>query len=98
VSTDAIVCEDKRPYVGWHGQQWTTMAEIARGHTVILRNEETDLVAIGVEPSFAIGQRALLVRTPHGNVLWDCISLLDEPVRGPSPTRRSVRRNRASRR
>jgi glyoxylase-like metal-dependent hydrolase (beta-lactamase superfamily II) len=28
----------------------------------------------------AIGQRALLVETPAGNVLWDCISLLDEPT------------------
>ena len=28
--------------------------------------------------AFAIGQRALLVCTPHGNVLWDCISLLDD--------------------
>ncbi|KAL8940723.1 MAG: hypothetical protein Q9216_002674 [Gyalolechia sp. 2 TL-2023] len=26
---------------------------------------------------FAIGQRAILIRTPHGNVLWDLISLLD---------------------
>jgi hypothetical protein len=57
------------------------MAEIAEDHTVVLRNEEADLVGIGVEPSFAIGQRALLVRTPHGNVLWDCISLLDEQAR-----------------
>ena len=40
---------------------------------MIVRNEEADLVGIGVEPSFAVGQRALLVRTPHGNVLWDCI-------------------------
>jgi hypothetical protein len=57
------------------------MAEIAEDHSVVLRNEEADLVGIGVEPSFAIGQRALLVRTPHGNVLWDCISLLDEQAR-----------------
>jgi glyoxylase-like metal-dependent hydrolase (beta-lactamase superfamily II) len=28
-------------------------------------------------PDFAIGQRALLVQTPGGNVLWDCISLID---------------------
>ena len=35
---------------------------------------------IGVEPSFAIGQRALLVRTPKGNVLWDCVPLLDPAV------------------
>jgi hypothetical protein len=58
------------------------MAEIAGSHTVLVRNEEADLVGIGVEPSFAIGQRALLVRTAHGNVLWDCISLLDEHARG----------------
>jgi hypothetical protein len=76
------ICEDERQYVGWQGQQWTTMAEIAGSHRVVVRNEETDLVGVGVEPSFAIGQRALLVRTPHGNVLWDCISLLDEQARG----------------
>ncbi|MBV9660866.1 MAG: hypothetical protein JO337_06890 [Acidimicrobiales bacterium] len=37
-----------------------------------------DLTGIGTHPSFGIGQRALLVRTPGGNVLWDCISLLDD--------------------
>ena len=31
-------------------------------------------------PPFAIGQRALLVQSPGGNVLWDCISLIDEPT------------------
>ncbi|KAI4148725.1 MAG: hypothetical protein L6R39_002709 [Caloplaca ligustica] len=31
--------------------------------------------------NFAIGQRAILIRTPHGNVLWDLISLIDEPLR-----------------
>ncbi len=24
-----------------------------------------------------IGQRALLLRTAHGNVLWDCVAYLD---------------------
>jgi len=38
---------------------------------------EADLYAIRTEPAFAIGQRALLVRSPAGNVLWDCIALLD---------------------
>ena len=75
------ICADERQYVGWNGQQWTTMAEIARDHAVVMRNEEADLIGVGVEPSFAIGQRALLVRTPHGNVMWDCISLLDERAR-----------------
>lgn len=27
---------------------------------------------------FAIGQRAILIQTPSGNVLWDCITLLDQ--------------------
>jgi hypothetical protein len=75
------ICEDERQYVGWDGQQWTTMTDLARGSSVVLREEESDLVGIGLEPSFAIGQRALLVRTPHGNVLWDCISLLDDDAR-----------------
>jgi len=37
-----------------------------------------NLTGIGTVPGFAIGQRALLVRTPNGNVLWDCVSLLDD--------------------
>jgi len=75
------ICLDERQYVGWDGQRWTTMPEIAGDHAVVLREEEPGLVGIGVEPAFAIGQRALLVRTPHGNVLWDCVSLLDDQAR-----------------
>jgi hypothetical protein len=72
------ICLDERQYVGWGGQRWTTMPEIGGGHAVMLREEEPGLVGIGVEPAFAIGQRALLVCTRHGNVLWDCVSLLDD--------------------
>src|SRR5579875_2144057 len=72
------ICEDERQYVGWDGQSWTTMAHLAADHSLVLKEEEPDLIGIGVTPSFAIGQRALLVRTPQGNVLWDCISVLDD--------------------
>jgi hypothetical protein len=75
------ICDDERQYVGWDGQQWTTMADIARSHTNDLREEEPDLIGIGMSPSYAIGQRALLVRTPNGNVLWDCTSLIDDNAR-----------------
>jgi hypothetical protein len=75
------ICEDERQYVGWSGQQWTTMAELAREHRTELREEEPGLVGVGVAPQFAIGQRALLVRTEQGNVLWDCVSVLDDPAR-----------------
>jgi glyoxylase-like metal-dependent hydrolase (beta-lactamase superfamily II) len=36
------------------------------------------LTSIVTKPKFAIGQRAILVRTPRGNVLWDCVTYLDE--------------------
>ncbi len=75
------ICQDERQYVGWQGQRWTTMAELSTRHAVQVREEEPGLVGIGMEPGFAIGQRALLVRTPQGNVLWDCIPLLDESTR-----------------
>ena len=72
------ICSDERQYVGPGGQAWTTLGALQRTHWVALRAYEPSLVGIGMEPSFAIGQRALLVRSPHGNVLWDCISLIDE--------------------
>jgi len=31
-----------------------------------------------IKPVFAIGQRALLILSDHGNILWDCIPLLNE--------------------
>ncbi|TCK25997.1 MBL fold metallo-hydrolase [Pseudonocardia endophytica] len=75
------VCEDERQFVGPDGQRWTAPDELAAGHRTVLAQVEADLVGIGVEPSFAIGQRALLVRTPDGNVLWDCVPLLDDHAR-----------------
>ena len=72
------ICEDERQYVGWNDQQWTTLEELQRGHRNVLTSEEPGLTSIVTQPGFAIGQRALLVQTPKGNVLWDCISLIDD--------------------
>ncbi|MCT8467479.1 MBL fold metallo-hydrolase [Chromohalobacter canadensis] len=71
------VCEDERQYVPASGQQWTTPVELAAGHTNTFREMTPGLLALGTVPKFAIGQRAFLLRTAHGNVLWDCLSLLD---------------------
>lgn len=74
------ICSDPRQYVRWAGQAWTTMEELGRDHKVVLRDED-GILSIGVEPAFAIGQRALLAETPDGNVLWDCVPLVsDEAV------------------
>ena len=78
--TRCPICDDERQYVGWDGQRWTTLEELRREHRAEIREEQAGLVGIGCEPSFAIGQRALLVEASGGNVLWDCISLLDDEI------------------
>jgi glyoxylase-like metal-dependent hydrolase (beta-lactamase superfamily II) len=76
--TACIICEDERQYVGWQGQRWTTMEELAsEGLRTEVRDLEPGLAGIGVTPSLAIGQRALLVQTDGGNVLWDCPGFID---------------------
>lgn len=39
---------------------------------------EPGLLGIGSEPKIGIGQRALILATAQGNIMWDCITLLDE--------------------
>lgn len=72
------ICEDERQYVPPAGQGWTTMPALVVRHFNAWRQHEPGVLGIGSQPVFAIGQRALLLRTTHGNVLWDCISLLDD--------------------
>ena len=74
------ICLDEREYIGWKGQQWTTLATLRANHHTVIKEEEPGLTGIGCEPSFAIGQRAQLVQTPQGNVLWESLSLVDEPA------------------
>jgi hypothetical protein len=73
------ICLDERQYVGHSGQLWTTMEELARDHRNRVEELEPGLVGIGTEPSFAVGQRALLV----DGLLWDCITLLDDATAAP---------------
>ena len=74
------ICMDPRQYIGLDGQLWTTLSEIQGKHRNVIQQEEAGLYSIFTEPTFAIGQRALLLQTPAGNVLWDCITLLDAPT------------------
>jgi len=74
------VCEDERQFVNWEGQGWTTLDRLRVTHRVAWKREAPGLEGIGIEPAFAIGQRALLVRAAGGNVLWDCIPLIDASV------------------
>ncbi len=72
------ICQDERQFVRHDGQQWTTLQELARHHRNRIDEQAPHLLGIGTEPEFAIAQRALLVQSPAGNLLWDCISLLED--------------------
>jgi glyoxylase-like metal-dependent hydrolase (beta-lactamase superfamily II) len=71
------ICEDERQYIPLAGQRWTTLDDVRDSHEAEIREQEPALTGIGMEPSFAIGQRALLVESAAGNVLWDCLPLLE---------------------
>ena len=72
------ICQDERQFVRHDGQQWTTLQKLALHHRNRIEEEAPPLLGIGTEPEFAIAQRALLVQSPAGNLLWDCISLLED--------------------
>jgi hypothetical protein len=71
------ICNDERQYVTPAGQSWTTLDTLAKRNMNAWRELEQGLLSITTTPQFGIGQRAQLLRTPHGNILWDCISLID---------------------
>jgi glyoxylase-like metal-dependent hydrolase (beta-lactamase superfamily II) len=72
------ICEDERQFVHYGGQQWTTLVRLVTDHHNRFEEEAPQLLGVGTEPEFAIGQRALLLQSSSGNLLWDCISLLDQ--------------------
>jgi hypothetical protein len=73
------ICTDPRQWVRWEGQAWTTVREMAtEGHTVEIREVEPNLMGLAIAPARFIGQRALVVRTPAGNVMWDCFGFIDD--------------------
>jgi glyoxylase-like metal-dependent hydrolase (beta-lactamase superfamily II) len=72
------ICDDDRQYVNLAGQQWTTLTQEQGRHTNILAEIAPGIVTISTEPKLGIGERAHLLRTEHGNILWDCIAYLDD--------------------
>lgn len=73
------ICSDERQWVPADGQQWTTLAELrADDYRTDVRDLEPGITGVGVTPSLGIGQRALLVQTDAGNILWDCVGFIDD--------------------
>ena len=53
------ICLDERQYVGYNGQQWTTLTKLQKDGFERIKEHEPGLIGIGTTPSFAIGERAL---------------------------------------
>jgi glyoxylase-like metal-dependent hydrolase (beta-lactamase superfamily II) len=71
------ICEDERQYIGWNGQRWTTQDGLRASHALRI-DDDAGLLGIGLAPDFAIPQRALLLPTDTGNILWECVSLVTD--------------------
>ncbi|MDP5275079.1 hypothetical protein [Chengkuizengella axinellae] len=78
--TDCLVCSEERQYINPNGQTWTTLKEMndqgSMSNSFTL--EEKNLYSINTKPRFGIGQTAYLIQNDGFNILWDCISYIDE--------------------
>ena len=85
------ICEDERQFVRHEGQEWTTLKRLQANHQNCVEEEAPRLLGIGTEPELAIGQRALLLQSAGGNLLWDCITLLDNQTAAEVDARGGIR-------
>jgi glyoxylase-like metal-dependent hydrolase (beta-lactamase superfamily II) len=73
------ICEDERQYVPRAGQAWISFDELSRtGHALAIDDVEPGLYGVSTSPQVGIGQRALLLQTEAGNLLWDPTGFVDE--------------------
>src|ERR1700712_2951373 len=75
------ICNDDRQFINLSGQSWTSSEVLQKDHTVKINKISERLYYLTIKPDFAIGQRAFLLLSPGGNILWDCIPLLDEATK-----------------
>lgn len=65
-----------------HSQAWTTLRDmqVAKKHKNVFKHDpyHSGVISIWTEPKVAIGQRAFLLCTEVGNVMWDCITYIDD--------------------
>lgn len=71
------ICADERQDQTPADPPWITPQDLAAHYRNRLAEVESGLFLLWTEPTFAIGQRAYFLRTPTGNVLWDCLSAVD---------------------
>lgn len=72
-----LICVDERQSIPPSGQSWTTHEKLLENHSVKIKKLNENLYEFIMTPRFSIGQRALFIISESGNILWDCIPLLD---------------------
>ncbi len=74
------ICIDDRQYVPEGGQSWTTHEKLLNDNSVRILKINDRTYELEIVPRFAIGQRAFLILSENGNILWDCIPMLNAPT------------------
>ncbi|PPJ58480.1 hypothetical protein CBER1_05618 [Cercospora berteroae] len=73
---------DPRQYIPPQGQTWTSLTSLHSSRTYKTQFQpfpnDPRIISIITTPKFGIGQRCILICTPHGNILWDLIAYLDQ--------------------
>ncbi|OEH93853.1 hypothetical protein [Bacillus solimangrovi] len=74
------ICTEERQYVDPLGQMWTTLQAMRdlEEYENEIKYEEKGLSSITTKPKFAIGQTAYIVQNNGFNLMWDCVSYIDE--------------------
>ena len=75
-----LICNDKRQYINPNGQKWTTLEHMITSQKFknTINYEESDLYSIKTEPEVGIGQTAYMIQNNGFNLLWDCITYIDQ--------------------
>lgn len=81
--TTCFICDDPRQFTPPSGQSFTTLSHLLSSEhgfkNVVQQYEHDDRVTfIHTAPKVGIGQRCALIKTPVGNILWDCVTFLDQ--------------------
>lgn len=82
--TTCFICDDPRQFTPPSGQSFTTLHRLSSSPDHSVTNEfhpyaqDDRITFIHTVPKIGIGQRCALIKTPAGNILWDCITFLDE--------------------
>lgn len=74
------ICEEDRQYISSKGQTWTTLESMIEcgAYNNAINLEEKGLYSVNTIPSFGIGQTAYLIQDKSINLMWDCITYLDQ--------------------